>query len=78
MRNLIQRKKKKPLRKKHDAKSRNNKAIDESNSNADVTAAKEAGSRTITPVRTQSKIKPAIKQAIEDAYTQVTKLSETS
>ena len=45
------------------------KAIDAATSNADVTAAKEAGVGTITPVEPKAEVKPAAKQAIEDAYT---------
>ena len=44
-------------------------AIDKATSNADVTAAKEAGVGTITPVEPKAEVKPAAKQAIEDAYT---------
>ena len=44
-------------------------AIDAADSNADVTAAKEAGVGTITPVEPKAEVKPAAKQAIEDAYT---------
>ena len=44
-------------------------AIDKADSNADVTAAKEAGVGTITPVVPKAEVKPAAKQAIEDAYT---------
>ncbi|MDU4338337.1 MAG: DUF1542 domain-containing protein, partial [Streptococcus mitis] len=43
-------------------------AIDKATSNADVTAAKEAGVGTITPVEPKAEVKPAAKQAIEDAY----------
>ena len=49
-------------------------AIDAATSNADVTAAKEAGVGTITPVEPKAEVKPAAKQAIEDAYT--TKVAE--
>ena len=44
------------------------KAIDAAVSNADVTTAKEAGVATITPVEPKAEVKPAAKQAIEDAY----------
>jgi len=44
------------------------KAIDAAASNADVTTAKEAGVATITPVEPKAEVKPAAKQAIEDAY----------
>ncbi|WP_203200257.1 DUF1542 domain-containing protein, partial [Streptococcus mitis] len=44
-------------------------AIDKATSNADVTAAKEAGVGTITPVEPKAEVKPAAKQAIEDTYT---------
>ena len=44
-------------------------AIDKATSNANVTAAKEAGVGTITPVEPKAEVKPAAKQAIEDAYT---------
>ncbi|WP_138337620.1 MULTISPECIES: SasC/FmtB family protein, partial [Streptococcus] len=44
-------------------------AIDKADSNADVTAAKDAGVGTITPVEPKAEVKPAAKQAIEDAYT---------
>ena len=44
-------------------------AIDAADSNADVTAAKEAGVGTITPIEPKAEVKPAAKQAIEDAYT---------
>ena len=44
-------------------------AIDAADSNADVTTAKEAGVATITPVEPKAEVKPAAKQAIEDAYT---------
>jgi len=43
-------------------------AIDAAASNADVTTAKEAGVATITPVEPKAEVKPAAKQAIEDAY----------
>ena len=43
-------------------------AIDAADSNADVTTAKEAGVATITPVEPKAEVKPAAKQAIEDAY----------
>nr|MCW1090401.1 DUF1542 domain-containing protein [Streptococcus anginosus] len=44
-------------------------AIDKAASNGDVTTAKEAGVGTITPVEPKAEVKPAAKQAIEDAYT---------
>ena len=44
-------------------------AIDKAASNGDVTTAKEAGVATITPVEPKAEVKPAAKQAIEDAYT---------
>ena len=43
-------------------------AIDKADSDANVTAAKEAGVATITPVEPKAEVKPAAKQAIEDAY----------
>ena len=44
-------------------------AIDKADSNANVAAAKEAGVGKITPVVPKAEVKPAAKQAIEDAYT---------
>ncbi|HGD4370991.1 TPA: SasC/FmtB family protein, partial [Streptococcus agalactiae] len=44
-------------------------AIDKADSNANVAAAKDAGKGTITPVEPKAEVKPAAKQAIEDAYT---------
>ena len=44
-------------------------AIDKADSNANVAAAKDAGVGTITPVEPKAEVKPAAKQAIEDAYT---------
>ncbi|WP_261066054.1 SasC/FmtB family protein, partial [Streptococcus mitis] len=44
-------------------------AIDKADSNANVAAAKDAGVGTITPVEPKAEVKPAARQAIEDAYT---------
>ena len=44
-------------------------AIDKADSNANVAAAKEAGSRKNYPCSAKAEVKPAAKQAIEDAYT---------
>ena len=67
---IQQQKKKKLLKKKLERKAEAAKeAIDKATSNANVTAAKEAGVGTITPVEPKAEVKPAAKQAIEDAYT---------
>ena len=69
MQNLIQRKKKEAAKEEAMLKQKQPKQPSIKQLNADVTAAKEAGVGTITPVGTKSRSKTSCKTSDWDAYT---------